>query len=59
MKYILTLLIVLILGYLSASFGDRTGKEIGRQEIINDCQEQGFFEYGILKFSCKQLFVVE
>ena len=59
MKYILIMLIFMMLGYLSASFLDKEGKDMGKQEIINDCQSQGYFTYNGLTFSCKQLFVVE
>lgn len=37
----------------------RIGEEGAANEIIKSCQDKEYFEHGILKFSCKQLFVVE
>lgn len=28
-------------------------------QIVKDCQSQGYFTHGILTFSCEQMFVVE
>lgn len=57
MRYLLILTALFITA--CSDPGTESIKDIGKQEIINDCQEQGFFKYGILTFSCKQLFVVE
>ena len=56
MKYLL-ILTALFLAACSGPEIDRI--DAGKQEIVIDCQEQGFFKHGILTFSCKQLFVVE
>jgi len=33
-------------------------KDRGKQEIVNECQDNGYFKYGILTFGCHQMFVV-
>lgn len=60
MKYLA--LIVLVLGV--ASVGKQYIKTLeapadNSEQIVNDCQEQGYFTHGILRFSCEQMFVVE
>lgn len=34
-------------------------KDMGKQEIVKNCQSQNHFDFGILKFECHQLWVME
>jgi len=54
-------LLILTALFLSACSdpGAESIKDMGKQEIVNDCQGQGHFKHGILTFSCEQLFVAE
>jgi len=54
-------LLILTALFLSACSdpGAESIKDIGKQEIVKDCQDKGYFEYGILTFSCEQWFVAE
>tara|TARA_R100000951_G_scaffold64197_1_gene54273 strand:+ start:1275 stop:1457 length:183 start_codon:yes stop_codon:yes gene_type:complete len=59
MKYILILTIIFISACSEFDADIENIKDMGKQEIVTSCQVNGAFTYGILQFSCEQLFVVE
>ena len=63
MKYLLSILLLVagcITVVLSATFAlVQYNADIGKQEIVTACQEHQHFDFGILKFECHQLWVME
>ena len=58
MKYLLLIPALLITACSDFDADIESIKDMGKQEIVKDCQSQNYFEFNGLTFSCEQLFVV-
>ncbi|PCI54184.1 MAG: hypothetical protein COB36_10870 [Alphaproteobacteria bacterium] len=59
MKYLLLITALLLTACSDFDADIESIKDMGKQEIVSACQSQRYFDFGILKFECHQLFVVE
>lgn len=58
MKYLLLIPALLLTACSDFDADIESIKDMGKQEIVKDCQSQNYFEFGILKFECHQLWVL-